>query len=282
VVRDFTAQRATETRAREAIAAAVEAQRRAEDASKARGLFMASVNHEIRGAVNALLGYIHLLEHETSGPLPTAYRAQLVRMQHISKHLLGIIDDMLDHSRLESGRFQVRHSRSRIGNAIEAALAIVEPQARAKGVKLDNAVAGYGSDITYFGDEHRVRQILVNLLTNAIKFTPAGGTVKASAGSAEKPSPDAELAGKGPWVYVRIEDNGQGIPPNRLAAIFEPFEQVHFDSPDVQAGSGLGLSISRRLARLMGGDLTAQSDVNQGSKFFLWLQVAETDPGTEP
>lgn len=276
VVRDFTAERAAEARAREALARATDAQRRAEEASKAKSLFVASVSHEIRSPLNALLGYLQLVQREMSGPLPDAYRAQLARIGRIGNHLRTVADDLLDQSRLESGRFTVNQSPARLGNAIDAAATIVAPHAAAKGLQLSNAVAGYGADVTYFGDEHRVRQILVNILTNAIKFTPAGGVVKVSAGSAETPSPEAALAGRGPWIYARVEDNGHGIAPDRLATVFEPFEQADVDVTSPPEGSGLGLSISRRLARLMGGDLTVRSQLGRGSAFFLWLPGGET------
>lgn len=186
-----------------------------------------------------------------------------------------MVDDLLDQSKLEVGHFAVRQARARLGDAIEGALAMVEPHAAEKNINLSNLVAAYGAEVTYLGDEHRVRQILVNLLTNAIKFTPAGGTVKVSAGAAETPSPQAAVAGPGPWAYVRVEDNGQGIAPDRLAAIFEPFEQADAEHMLPREGSGLGLSISRRLARLMGGDLTVRSQLGEGSAFFLWLPEAE-------
>ena len=151
---------------------------------------------------------------------------------------------------------------------------MVEPLAAAKGLTLSNAVAEYGADVTYFGDEHRVRQILVNLLTNGIKFTPAGGRVQISAGLAETPSPEAVLAAEGPWVYVRVEDNGPGIAPERVEAVFEPFERAEEKTPQGE-GSGLGLSISRRLARLMHGDLTLRSEPGHGSQFLLWLPARD-------
>ena len=274
VVRDFTAERAAEARVKEAIALAATEQRRAEEASHAKSLFVASVSHEVRSPVNALLGYLQLMRREIGGPLPEPYRAQLARMEKIGNHLVGVLDDVLDQSRLESGRFEVHQSPARLGDAIESAVSMVEPLAAAKGLTLSNAVAEYGADVTYFGDEHRVRQILVNLLTNGIKFTPAGGRVQVSAGLAETPSPEAMLAARGPWVYVRVEDNGPGVPPERLEAVFEPFERAEEKTPQDE-GAGLGLSISRRLARLMHGDLTLRSEPGHGSQFFLWLPARD-------
>jgi PAS domain S-box-containing protein len=276
VVRDFTAQHAAEARIRVALEASARAQHRAEEASRAKSLFIATVSHEIRNPINAILGYLHLLEHQTSGALSDAHRNQLGRIRTVSNHLLGVLDDLLDSTRLEAGRLTVDGAYVRLGEAIEAALTLVAPQARVKGVELSNAVPGYGADVTYFGDENRVRQILVNLLGNAIKFTPAGGRVQVSAGTAESPSPNTQLEGPPPWAYVRVEDTGRGIPPEEMRRIFEPFQQA--DAAPTE-GTGLGLAISRRLARLMGGDLTARSQPGRGSAFFLWLPAA---PGTTP
>jgi hypothetical protein len=136
-----------------------------------------------------------------------------------------------------------------------------------------------------------VRQILANLLANAVKFTapPEGaggatgaggsepGRITVSAGAATQASPDARLSGPGPWVYVRVEDTGAGIPADRLQAIFEPFVQVDMALTRAHGGAGLGLAISRRLARLMGGDVTVRSEVGAGSTFFLWLPAAPVE-----
>jgi PAS domain S-box-containing protein len=274
VVRDFTTQHASEARAQEAIRFAADQQRRAEEASRAKSLFVATVSHEIRSPLNAILGYLQLLEHETAGPLNDAHRTQLARIRKISNHLLAVVDDVLDESRLESGRFVVSGARAVIGAAIEAALTVARPLAHEKQLELSEMVPAYGAEIEYYGDEHRVRQILVNLLTNAVKFTAPGGRVTVSAGAAESPSPEAKLVGAGPWIYVRVEDTGQGIPADRLEAVFEPFEQAEAARAHPHGGTGLGLAISRRFARLMGGDITVQSEPGRGSKFFLWLPAA--------
>jgi len=142
-------------------------------------------------------------------------------------------------------------------------------------------VSGYAARLCARGDEARVRQILVNLLSNAIKFTDPRdgepGRVVVSAGTAERASPDARLKGDGPWVYIRVEDTGRGIPTDRLQAIFEPFVQADMTLTRIHGGTGLGLAISRRLAGLMGGDVTARSEIGVGSTFFVWLEAAPVE-----
>jgi PAS domain S-box-containing protein len=281
VVRDATAEHAAQAIATQATQFSADEQKRAEERSRRKGMFAATVSHEVRGPVNAILGYLKLLEHETAGPLSELQRAHIARIQKIGTHLLAVLKDVLDESRLEAGRFIVTGALGRLGSAIDAAVVVVQPEAVKKGVALENAVAAYGAEVAYFGDEGRVRQILINLLVNSVKFTPAGGSIKVSAGLAETASPDAELVAAGPFVYVRVEDTGEGISPDRLLPIFEPFEQADDDVVREHGGSGLGLSISRRLARAMGGDLTVRSEVGRGSAFFLWLPAADTRQANE-
>jgi hypothetical protein len=131
--------------------------------------------------------------------------------------------------------------------------------------------------VSYVGDPDRVRQILVNLLSNAVKFTNPGGSVSLSCGTSEHADPGARLVGEGPWTFVRVTDTGIGIPPEQIVRIFEPFVQAESGYTRTEGGTGLGLAISRRLARLMGGDITVQSRVGQGSTFTLWLRSASSD-----
>jgi PAS domain S-box-containing protein len=272
VTRDFSARRAIEATLRGA-AAATEAQRVAEEANRLKDLFVAHVSHEMRAPLNAMLGYVQLLDRESGGR--ERQRAHLARIQRSGKHLLEILSDLLDSSRLDAGHMPVTLDAARIGLAIDAAVGDAEHAAMHRGIRLVNAVSGSAADLPYWGDEGRVRQILVNLLTNAIKFTATGGHVTISAGSSER-LPDLAVSHYGPWVYVRVEDTGQGIAPDRLDLIFESYEQV--EPSDAGRGVGLGLAISRRLARLMGGDVTVRSKSDIGSSFFLWLPIAPSDP----
>ena len=168
----------------------------------------------------------------------------------------------------------------RLARPIDAALQMVQVEAARRGLELTDAVSALAADVPCWGDEDRVRQILVVLLSNAMKFTEPGGRITVSAGTAAQPSPDAQLTGEGPWAYVRVEDTGRGIPAGRLSAIFEPFEQADMTLTRQHGGTGLGLTIARRLARLMGGDLTVRSEVGTGTTFFLWLQAAPEEAVT--
>jgi PAS domain S-box-containing protein len=277
VTRDLTARRAADALLQSAAEAAEEARVAAETANRAKSAFLATMSHEIRTPVNAILGYYDLLDLGVGGNLSDEQRRFLQRAGASGRHLLTLIDEVLDFSRIEAGRIAVSSTSFRIGNAVEAALSLVDPLARERGVELEDSVSGLASGLASRGDESRVRQILVNLLSNAVKFSQPGGRITVSAGAAEAPSAEARLRGDGPWVYIRVEDTGSGIPADRLEAVFEPFVQGDMTLTRRHGGTGLGLAISRRLARLMGGDLTAKSVVGVGSTFFLWLPIAAAD-----
>lgn len=271
VTRDFSARRAVEAtlaRAQEAD----ESRRIAEEANRLKSLFLGSVSHEMRNPLSAMLGYLELLDRHAAND--QALRALVDKARSSGRHLIRIVEDILDATRIEADQMKVTLSAGRVAAPLTAAISDTGPHAAAQGVTIINSVSGSAAELPYWGDEARVRQILANLLSNAVKFTPRGGEVIVSAGTAEQA--DATLTGSGPWVYMRVEDNGKGIPSDRLDDIFEPFRQM--EESDAHRGTGLGLSIARRLARLMGGDLTVRSDVGIGSHFVLWMPVATTTP----
>jgi hypothetical protein len=155
-------------------------------------------------------------------------------------------------------------------------MALVGPQAVARGIEYPEECEGEAG-VSYLGDPDRVRQILVNLVSNAVKFTSPGGSVRLACGNAEHADPGARLVGNPPWTFVRVIDTGIGIPRDQLVKIFEPFVQAESGYTRTGGGTGLGLAISRRLARLMGGDITVQSEVGRGSAFTLWLRGGAGD-----
>ena len=278
VTRDLTARRAADALLQSAAQAAETARTEAESASAAKSGFLATMSHEIRTPINAVMGYLDLLDLGIEGPLAPGQRVYLGRARASARHLLALVSEVLDFSRLEAERMPMSRVSFRVGDALASALAIVAPPAQAKGLHLADAVSGYAAGLAGWGEEMRVRQILVNLLANAVKFTEPRdgepGRITVSAGTATSVSPEARLSGPGPWVYVRVEDTGPGIPADRLSAVFEPFVQADMSLTRTHGGTGLGLAISRRLARAMGGEITARSEVGVGSTFFLWLPAA--------
>jgi signal transduction histidine kinase len=189
--------------------------------NRLKNLFVASVSHEIRTPLNAILGSMQPLQREGYGH--ERQQAHLARIQNSGTHLKRVIDDLLDMSRIEAGRLAVTPTTATVGRTLEAALAEVEQSASEKGVHLSNAISGAAAELPYWGDDTWVRQILVNLLSNAIKFTPPQGRITVSGGTADT-LVHGEENRNGPWVYVRVEDSGIGIPPERLTTIFEPFD----------------------------------------------------------
>jgi PAS domain S-box-containing protein len=281
VTRDLTARRAADAMLQAASAAAEVARADAVAASAAKSGFLATISHEIRTPLNAILGYHELLDLEVDGPLTSGQRRYLDRARASGRHLLGLVSEVLDFSRIEAEREPVSQTSFQVGGAVRAAIELVAPQARAKRIVLTDAVGGYAAGLSALGDEQRVRQVLVNLLANAIKFTSSResepGRVTISAGAAKSPAGDARATGEGPWVYIRVEDTGRGIHPDQLSAVFEPFVQADMTLTREHGGTGLGLAIGRRLARLMGGDLTARSEPGLGSAFLLWLPAAPAE-----
>ena len=249
----------------------------ADAASRAKSQFLATTSHEIRTPINAIIGYSELLELGIPGPLTDEQRAYLERVRLSSRHLLGVVNQVLDLSKIEAGRMVIRVRPARAGEPAEAAAALVAPQAQAGRVALTNACAADAA-IAFLGDAGRVEQILVNLLTNAVKFTEPGGTVTVTCGQTRVPAADAvvEPHDRG-WMYYRVEDTGVGIPPDQLETVFEPFVQADQGHTRTREGTGLGLAISRRLARMMGGDVTARSTPAGGSTFFVWLPAARPE-----
>lgn len=239
----------------------------AEEAYRANTDFLAMMSHELRTPLNAIVGYLDLLELGMEGALSSQQQKYISRLGVNTRHLQALIDNVLDFSKIEAGRMMVSSERHQIRPAVSDAIEIVRPLINEKGLELVEMCGALG--LEYVGDEMRVRQILVNLLSNAVKFTPAGGciTIRAEA------VPVHSGAG-GASVALIVEDTGVGIPPAEIDAVFEPYVQSKSESENTRRGTGLGLPISRRLARLMEGDLTLRSELGHGSQFTLWLRVA--------
>jgi signal transduction histidine kinase len=249
----------------------------AEAASQAKTEFLAMMSHELRTPLNAVIGYAELLDLGIAGPLTSDQRHQLSRIRTSGRHLLGLVNEALDLAKIEAGRLSVSADVARAGDAADAALSLVQTRADEKGIRFVGHCLGESSAV-YVGDEDRVRQILVNLLTNAVKFTEPGGEVELECGKTAQPDSEARLHGEREWVYLRVRDTGIGIQRHQLPFIFDPFVQAETGHTRSNDGSGLGLTISRRLARLMGGDLTVRSTPGEGSVFTVWLPAAASAP----
>ena len=257
--------------------AAERARREADEANQAKSVFLATMSHEIRTPINAQIGYAQLIELGIAGPVTTQQREYLARISATSEHLRGLVDDILDLSKIDAGGMSIARETSMTGGLVATALDLVRPQASARGVRLIDDRAGEAGE-PFIGDEHRVRQVLANLLSNAVKFTPGGGSVTVGCGMVPSTPPHTELRGEGPWTFIMVADTGIGIAPEEQRRIFEPFHQVDRRTTREHGGTGLGLAISRRLARLMGGDLSIESTPGVGSTFTLWLPAAGADP----
>ena len=249
----------------------------AEQANRAKAEFLATMSHELRTPLNAIGGYAELMEMGIRGPVTAEQQADLYRIQQSQRHLLGLVNEVLDLAKVDAGDLRVEHAAVRAGDTVDAALALVRPQAAAKSIRLAEVCDDTG-DHPYLGDEPRVRQILVNLLGNAIKFTDPGGEVTVRCAVSGKPRGSALLEPGLPYVAVQVADTGRGISDDQRERIFEPFTQLGETlSPYARpsGGTGLGLTISRRLARLMAGDLTVESRPGHGATFTLWLPAPE-------
>ncbi|HEU4884300.1 MAG TPA: PAS domain S-box protein, partial [Longimicrobium sp.] len=251
----------------------------AEEANRAKSVFLATMSHEIRTPINAVIGYAELLEMGIQGELNEGQRGYLARIRASSQHLLGLVNDVLDFAKIEAGEMGFTARRVELRASAAEAVGMVMPQADARGVDLreDPCPAGAG----YQADPDRVRQILLNLLSNAIKFTRPGGLIRVRCVPRADPPREANPSGLGPWACIEVRDTGIGIPAEQLARIFEPFTQVDDTHTREAGGTGLGLAISRRFARLMGGELTARSQPGEGSSFSLWLPLAPAEEEAE-
>ena len=240
----------------------------AEQASRAKSEFLATMSHELRTPLNAIDGYAELLELEVRGPITPAQREDIRRIRRSQKHLLSLINDVLNFVKLDAGTVRYLIRDFDLADAIRDVEDVTMPQLRAKRLRFTRT--GCDNGLRVRADREKVEQVLVNLMTNAIKFTEPNGEIALECDAVDH------------LVTVRVRDTGRGIPADKLSAIFEPFVQVARSAGAPSEGVGLGLAISRDLSRAMGGELAVESAVGKGSTFTLTLPAAPSRLVTSP
>lgn len=271
LVREFESEYAAKEREARALAQVNEELRRLDEL---KSEFLAMVSHELRTPLTAIIGYSRLLMRQVHGPLSPRQLEQQEAIYRSAQRLTDLINDLLDVSRLEAGRVELLPRPTRVRPIVDQVLAVVGVAAQAKQIRVVNEIA---PDLTaVHADPTRLQQVLVNLAGNSVKFTSSGGRVRIHGGA------------RGDQVWITVEDTGVGIAREELARIWDPFYQVESPLHRRHGGSGLGLTIVRRLVELHGGVVRAESDgLNQGSRFTFTLPVAhesvpEAQPPAEP
>ena len=241
---------------------------RAVESDRLKSAFIATMSHELRTPLNSIIGFTGILLQKISGPLTREQEKQLNLVQHSSRHLLALINDILDISKIEAGELRISFDPVNLHQVVEAAVRVVQPLASQKGLSIRTDLAT--GPIIISGDQRRIEQIVMNLLSNAVKFTETGMvTVTTRVAGGE--------------VRLSVRDTGVGISQAEIPTLFEPFIQVDTGKSRRTEGTGLGLSISRRLVELHGGSLTVTSTPGAGSEFVVMLPASagdSPDPGT--
>jgi len=237
------------------------------EANRAKSRFLTNVSHELRTPLNAIVGYNALALDGMYGDVPQPLRGSHERIRAAADHLLGLVNDVLDLSKIEVGRMEIDVQPVLVDTVLDSVASVVEPAAEAKNIRIDVVIARDLPKI--YTDPRHLRQVILNLVANAIKFTERGAVTVV-----------ARRADAGDAIEIAVEDTGIGISESDFARIFDEFEQVRPSGrgDSMQRGTGLGLPIARKLARLLGGDVTLVSHVGFGSRFTVRLPLQTPDP----
>jgi PAS domain S-box-containing protein len=244
----------------------------AEQASRAKSDFLASMSHEIRTPLNAVIGFAQLGAMRHAGQAPAESFTHILQA---GRHLLGLVNDVLDFSKIEAGKLALTPAPTRLDELIERAVDLVAQHARDKGLRL---VVEREPDVpeTWLVDGLRLGQVLVNLLTNAVKFTEQGGVrLRVARG----PATEGDASERG--LLLQVEDTGSGMGPEQLSRLFQPFEQGDASRTRRVGGTGLGLSICKRLVGLMAGRIEVDSEPGRGTRFDVWLPLKAVCPAAD-
>jgi signal transduction histidine kinase len=253
-------------------------------ANRAKGEFLANVSHELRTPLAAIVGYVEMLREGTYGELTQRQSGPVERIEASANHLRELVDDILDLSKLDAARMEVHKEPVALRAFVLDVAGAMEPLVTEKSLTFSISVGATLPRLRT--DPAHLRQILVNLIANAVKYTPAGSiTIRARLMDSSDPSvdraqlPDRLPAAHGVWIAVSVADTGIGIASADQSRVFDEFEQVNAGprGDSMRRGTGLGLSISRRLARLMGGEITLESAPGRGAIFTVWLPVDPAD-----
>jgi signal transduction histidine kinase/CheY-like chemotaxis protein len=237
------------------------------DANRHKSLFLANMSHELRTPLNAILGFSELLSDDTTGRFDVDTRRRFMDQIHNSgQHLLGLINDILDLSKVEAGQMDLHKERIHLRETLESVVATIDPLARTKGISVESQA----DDMVFVVDAAKLRQMLLNLLSNAIKFTPTGGRVSIRAKTA------------GTWIDISVTDTGIGIAKADFGRLFSEFQQLDAGPGREQEGTGLGLALTKRFAELHGGHMSVESEPGKGSTFTLRLPADAEVPTVGP
>jgi signal transduction histidine kinase len=251
------AQRLQEEQLRQRNTALEEQNRRVEEVNRLKSEFVSWVSHELRTPLTAIMGYVELLREGAIGPLEARQRELLDLVVHQAERLLGLIDDLLDISRIEAGKIELQRSELDPAEVIRGVATLLRPQIEAKGQRLDLDLPHALPAV--YGDAKRLAQVFTNLLGNAHKYTPAGGRISVTARSADG------------WLQIAVQDTGIGLSADDQTHLFTPFFRAHHPAAQAVGGTGLGLAITRSLIELHGGKISVASAPGRGSTFSVAL-----------